>query len=435
MNLRSLSLLIFGYTCVEGLVVNILYPATWPFLVKDVFILVAYGQLLSQSHLSSGSLRRLTAPMVGFMVILGLFLLVPSPAVTLFGRLVALKQRLFYIPLMYVGYHAIRNDDDIVDLMKVMAWTAIPTALFGIYLFFTGPMGLAQLGANYSAIITSTAGAAGESFWRVPGTFTSPGQFGLYLFATGAMLSAMLFVPGAPARFRQLIIVACVLLTGALLVCGSRTPLLLWGGASLVMLAATGRLAGIAMWGAGAYGVLSVAFIYFGAGVRDRVGSIASWEHVERFRTTYFGQLFLPLLLQSPLGFGLGRATLAARHFSDWNQLMLMESYFGVLVAETGILGLGAFVWLVIAALGLVWSCWRRMQSSPYAIPFFASAGVFLLVAALLPVNTAIDSAPGNLYFWFFLGFAIKLHDMDLALRSAPQPGLRSLPAPNYAHR
>lgn len=435
MNLRRLTLLIFGYTCIEGLVVNILYPATWSFLIKDVFILAAYGQLLSQPSQGSGSLKRLTAPMVGFMVILGLFLLVPSPAVTLFGRFVALKQRLFYIPLMYVGYHAIKTDDDIVDLMKLMAWTAIPTALFGIYLFFTGPQGLARIGANYSAYITSTAGAAGQSFWRVPGTFTSPGQFGLYLFATGAMLSSMLFVPGAPARFRQLMILACVLLTGALLVCGSRTPLLLWGGASLVMLAATGRLAGIGVWLAGAYGVVSIAFIYFGAGVRDRVGSIASWEHVERFRSTYFGQLFLPLLLQSPLGFGLGRATLAARHFSDWSQLMLMESYFGVLVAETGILGLGAFAWLLIAALGLVASCWRRMQSSPYAIPFFAAAGVFLLVAALMPVNTAIDSAPGNLYFWFFLGFAVKLHDMDVALRSASPAGRGDLAPALPAHR
>lgn len=429
MNLRSLTLLIFGYTCVEGLVVNILYPAIWPFLVKDVFIAIAYAQLLSQPMGTTGSVRRLTAPMVFFMVILGLFLLLPSPAVTLFGELVALKQRLFYIPLVFVGYHAIRNDDDIVALLKVMAWTAIPTALFGIYLFFSGPEGLARLGANYSAIISSTASESGVTFWRVPGTFTSPGQFGMYLFATGAILSSMLWVPGAPLHFRQLMFVSSVMLVVALLVCGSRTPLLMWGGSSLVVLWATGRLSGIGIWAAGAYGVMSLAFVYFGAGVRDRVGSIASWEHVERFRSTYFGQLFLPLLMQSPLGLGLGRATLAARHFSDWNRLMLMESYFGVLAAETGLLGLGAFVWVVVAALGLLASCWRRMKTSPYAIPFYAAAGVVLLIAALLPVNTGIDAAPGNLYFWFFLGFAVRLYDMDVAQRAGvTAPDVQPLP-------
>jgi hypothetical protein len=421
--------LIFAYTCIEGLVINIMYPNTLAFIFKDVAIAMAYLLIMTESGGSSGSLSKFATPAGVFAMVMVMFLAVPSPAVSFMGELVAIKQRLFYIPLMYVGYAFTRDDKRLFGLLNLMAWTAIPVAIFGIYLYFAGPSALQALGANYSATIHSTSGAAGIHFWRVPGTFTSPGQFGMYLLTMGVLLTGVLFSSVVAKRQRLVTIVALVLVIGALLVSGSRSPLLVMLGAIAISLTLTGRLTGIGTWATGLYAVMTVGFAYFGAGVQDRVGSIASWEHVARFNATYYGQLFLPLLQQSPMGFGLGIATIGARHFSDWDQMMLMESYFGIIAAETGFIGLLAFLWLFFSVIGSLFKARKIMKGSPRTDIWHALAMFIFATAMLSPVGTALDAAPGNLYFWFFLGVAMRLYDMERArLNPMSTPRSQSLP-------
>jgi hypothetical protein len=416
-----------AYTCVEGLVINILYPNTLPFIFKDFAIVAAYLALMTDQRGGSGSLSKLTPAFFGFALITLLFLFMPSPVSPL-GMLVAVKQRLLYIPLMYVGYHYLREDRDYFGLVRLMAITSIPVSLFGIYLYFVGPVGLTSIGAKYSAIIGSGAGSHGQQFWRVPSTFTSPGQFGIFLLANGAVFVGVLFGKSANKKLRTLTIVALVVLMAALLVSGSRTPLLLLLMIAALILIMTGRLGGIGIAAAGAYAVFAVAFSYFGGGVEDRVGSIASWEHVERFRDTYFGQLFLKFLQQSPMGFGLGRATLGARHFNQWQNVMLVESYFGIIAAEMGVLGLAIFGWLIAAVVSLLWKMRRVMSSSPFEVNWLSIALFVASTAAMLPIGTPIDASPGNLYFWFFLGILVKMYDQQLLRGRAAAP----MPATAY---
>ncbi len=415
-SVRFLTYLIFAYTTVEGLVINVMYPNTLPFIFKDFAIAAAYFALATEAKGSSGSLSKLSLPAMVFGGVTCFYLLLPSQ-VSLLGELVAVKQRLFYIPLAWVAYHFLRDERDFLGLMKAMAWTAIPASIFGIYLYFVGPVGLTSLGANYSALIGSTSGEHHISFWRVPGTFTSPGQYGAFLLFNAVLFVGVLFEKGADRSQRVLTLVALIAALGALLVSGSRSPLLLFVMCSVGLLAVTGKLKGIGVWAGGLYGVLTMGFTYFGGGVQDRVGSIASWDNVERFNDTYFGQLFWPLLFQEPMGFGLGRATIGARHFTDWANIMLVESYFGIIVAETGVIGLAAFAWLTAAVIVAIVRCRSAMRDAPTKVLWWASALLVLTSALLLPVSTGLDAAPGNLYFWFFLGAAIKMHDLEVARR------------------
>lgn len=433
-NLRTLSYLIFIYTCIEGLVVNILYPSTLPFIFKDVAIIAAYLVLLmNDTGTGSGSLRKVTPAIVAFSLLTLLFLVMPSPIST-FGMLVAVKQRLLYIPLVYIGYHFLRDERDYFGLMRVIAITAIPVSLFGVYLYFTGPSGLTSIGAKYSAIIGSTAGSHGIAFWRVPSTFNSPGQFGCFLLANGAAMLGVLFGVGASGRLRTITMIAMVVVLVALMVSGSRTPLLMLVAVAALLLIMTGRLGGIGMAAAGGYVIFAVAFSYFGGGIEDRVGSIASWEHVERFKTTYFGQLFLQFLGQSPMGFGLGRATIGARHFTQWQNVMLVESYFGIIAAEMGILGLAVFSWMITAVVRLLIKMRKAMGSSPLYVNWLSLVLLLLLLIALLPIGTPIDSTPGNLYFWFFLGMVVKMYDIRAAITPARMAAseANSVAAPGY---
>src|SRR5262245_39889849 len=149
---RRLVHLAFIYTCIEGFVVNMTYPNVLAYVVKDVLILVIYVSLLTERKQPAFALRRLTAPLVGFAAVMAFFLVMPTP-VTLLAQFVALKQRLFYIPLMYVGYAYTRTEENAYRLVRLIAWTAIPTSLFGIYLFFAGPSAMRALGGTYSAVV------------------------------------------------------------------------------------------------------------------------------------------------------------------------------------------------------------------------------------------------------------------------------------------
>jgi hypothetical protein len=175
----------------------------------------------------------------------------------------------------------------------------------------------------------------------------------------------------------------------------------------------SGRLGRGAVWALLLYGVMAYGFVVFGPGVADRIGSIASVENLERFERTYFGQLFLPSLFEYPLGRGLGLATIGARHFAELYQVVLVESYLGILAVESGWPGLLAFVGVEVAILMVIVKHYRLMARSPYALVWLALAAYVGLTLAILPVSTGIDHAPSNFYFWFAVGALIRLVELE----------------------
>jgi hypothetical protein len=113
------------------------------------------------------------------------------------------------------------------------------------------------------------------------------------------------------------------------------------------------------------------------------------------------------------MGLGLGMATIGARHFSELKEVILVESYLGILTVETGILGLFAGIFLAIAIIRVVFRWKRYIADSDFAISGYAFLVYVLFTVLILPVSTCIDSAPSNLYFWFSLGAAMKIADLN----------------------
>jgi hypothetical protein len=409
--MRRVVLAIFIYCGFEGLVVNLFYPNPLAYLPKDFMIAILYVGLLSGTTPSIGSLSRFSGPAVVFALVCFMSVAIPSN-ITLLGLGVALKQKLFYIPLMYVGYHYMRGDADLARLLRVIAWFAIPVGLFGVYLYFGGPYTLKDIGAEYSHTFFSTSGQAGISFYRVPGTFNSPGQYGSFLMHTGTYLIGFLLVQQLRPRDRYLAVAAMACILPALLVSGSRSPqllLLVFAGVLALQSRQVGRIGLLAALG---YFILVFSFDYFGAGVSDRTGSTFSQENWDRFTGTFFGQLFLPAIMQNPLGRGLGRATIGARHFME-DQVELVESYLGLLATEMGLLGVVSFLVLaVVIGVQLVRS--RAWIKNTPAAPIWNAAFLLLMSTLLLTTNsTGLDSIPGNQFFWFFLGVAMKMVDIQ----------------------
>ncbi|MCC7186317.1 MAG: hypothetical protein IT185_08765 [Acidobacteria bacterium] len=409
---RRLVIAVFLYTCIEGLVVNLFYPNPLAYLPKDAMIAVLYLGLMS-SQANAASMAQFKGPFTIFAAICILFVAMPTP-VSLLGIAVALKQRLYYIPLMFVGYHYMRGEADLVRLLRAIAWSAIPVCLFGIYLFFGGPYALKEIGAEYSHVFYSTTGAtSGQSFYRVPGTFNSPGQFGGYLYMVAVYMVAFLLVKGLSPKDRRMILLVLVLLLPTMLVTGSRTPLLLFLVLSGLVAVLSKQLPRFGVAGAVGYFVMIIALDYFGGGVADRMQSTFSQDNVSRFTGTFFGQLWFSQLLADPVGGGLGVATIGARHFSPPGTVRLVESYIGIIVTEMGMLGLMGFLALAVPMGAYLVRSRPWMKNSP-AQPIWVAGFLQLMFILLLTMNgNTIDSIPGNLYFWFFFGVMVKMVDLE----------------------
>lgn len=415
---RRLLYFVLLYTSVEGLVINMTFPSKLGYIVKDiVLVLAATTLLLDNNGRRFGSLGRLTLPLMLFAFVQMSYLLLPIGELPLLARLVGLKMRLLYILTMLLAYRFIRSTDDVYRVVFVLAISAIPVALFGVYLFFAGPDALRRIGGTYSAVVTSTTG-----FWRVPGTFNSPGQFGLYLLFNAQVTLGLLLMPNLQTRVRGILWASLAVVILATLVSGSRTPLVLMVAGTAIVLVGTGRTGRIVTIGATAYMVLALGFTLFGGGVADRVGSIVSVEHIQRFNQTYFGQLFLPRVFETPMGIGLGAATIGARHFSEFHEVLLVESYFGVVAIETGFLGLLTILMVSAAALAYLFRARLLMRNAVAGPVWFAFAAFATIVLLLGPVSTPLDVAPGNVYFWFSLGVAAKLYDLEREARAAALP-------------
>lgn len=407
---RRLVYAIFLYTCIEGLVVNLFYPNPFAYLPKDAMIAMLYLGLMGRTN-QSGSIAKFTMPLAFFAIVCFMFVAMPTPVAPL-GLAVALKQRLFYIPLMFAGYYFLRGDADLARLLRVIAWSSIPVSLFGIYLFFGGPSALKEMGGNYSHVFFSTSGAGGVSFYRVPGTFNSPGQYGAYLYMVATLMIGFLLVSGLSPKDRRMIFLALACLVPAMLVSGSRAPLLLFfvqAGLIAMMsrqLSRAGLAAGIG------YLLVILSLEFFGVGVADRMASTISQENFERFSNTFFGQLWLRPILANPLGEGLAVATIGARHFSQAS-VRLVESYLGVLGTEMGVMGVVAFLGLAVP-IAIYMSQARAWMRNAASHSIWIALFLQTMFTILLTTNsTGLDTIPANLYFWFFLGVAVKMVDLE----------------------
>lgn len=410
------------YTCVEGLVINVTYPSKLGFVIKDAALVLAYLMLFSNNQGQGfGALSRLNAPLTMFAGVSTLYLMAPI-GLELLARSVGWKMRLLYIPVMFMAYRYVRSFDDYRRLAMILIYAAVPVSIFGIYLYFAGPAFLRSIGGTYSAVVYSTTG-----FWRVPGTFTSPGQYGLYLTFNALLCLSLLIWGKSKLRDRIVIWASLGVSVVAMLASGSRTPIVLvaaCAGLTIVSLRRVGRLFSISVL---LYAVFAVGFATLGAGVSDRVDSIASAEHINRFQSTYFGQLFLPQVMNQPMGMGLGIATIGARHFTEFKQIVFIESYFGLMGIEMGVLGLAAILWLSAAVVLGLWRQRPMMKASgDSAAPWHVMALFACMVVALLPVGTPLDAAPGNVYFWLALGLCAKLYDLERWRRAQ---GLGAIPA------
>jgi len=372
-----------------------------------------------------------------------------SPSL-LYGLLGA-KMYFFYIPLMWVGYALLKEEKDIRTFLYINLGLAGVIALLGSVQAIVGPgfLNPAELAPDIRMLSTleRVSPITGQVVYRPTSVFVSDGRFAWYLllmWVLGFGAAGYMLLRGMTGR--RLVLLAIGLVTASIVLSGARATLLYTMGSALVMAAAF-------LWGApwkwgqafrtvrairrafllAAVGVLVLLVLYPEAvGARwafysetmspDSPKSEVGWRTwgypIKNLEQAFAHEHWM-------YGYGIGTASLGVQYVSRWlgekPPEIGVESGFGTLIVEMGILGLVLWLAWVCAALRAGWQVVRGLRGTvffPVAFAIFWFALLLLLPFTYMGIQP-YQNFVMNAYLWLLLGVLFRL-----PLLLAKQPGI-----------
>jgi hypothetical protein len=373
--------------------------------------------------------------------------------------LLGLKLYFYYVPLLFIGYALFESEADLRRFFSFSALLVLAIGGLGIAQSILGPTFLnpAVLGEDIRGVSTlyRIAPLSGALAYRPNSVFVSSGRFANYM-----ILSAMVGFGYAAylllrhRRGRTLAFAALTMATAAAIMTTSRGAFL-WTLGSL-FLGAVAFLWG-APWRQGevirTLRALQRTVLFAGLAL---VGILLSYPEALLSRLAVYSETLSPSSSASelthrawdyplrnflmafdyprwPYGYGIGTASLGLQYISRILHIPAMgigvESGYGGLVVELGVLGL--VLWIVWTA-ALVFSAWgvvRKLRGSPwFPLAFMIFWYSFLL---LFPITftsfAAYQDFVLNAYLWLLVGILFRLPQMarSAQLQAADRPQVR----------
>jgi len=379
----------------------------------------------------------------------------PNSPHILYG-LLGFKVYFYYVPLIFVGYALIRDDE---DLRKFLVLNGFLAAIIG-------GIGIVQAIAGNSFLNPSTLAPelrelgnlqkmtplTNQMFTLPDSVFVSSGRFSLYLtvaviLTVGTAGYLLLYTK----RSRKLIYIVFAIVATATLLSGSRSAAVSAVTSALVLLVGF-------LWGApwrwrhanrltkairrtfifGSLGLAGLLLIFpEEAGSRiafyTETLSPSSSAYQGSYRTWDYPIRNLELAFTNPnwvLGNGIGTASLGnqyvARAIGGQPPNISVEEGFGTMIVEMGILA--PFLWVLCSVVLLV-SCWRVVrslrQTRYFPIGFAIFWYTFLL---LLPLTfgslNSYQNYINNAYMWLMVGVLFRIGTLRMNQNVPEQPGI-----------
>jgi len=413
---------------------------------KDFLVGVAYISFLI-------AMRRHTVKLFRppFLVALSLFVWIgvvqmfnPNSASFVYG-LLGIKLYFYYMPLMFLGYGIIETEEDLRRFLVANVGLAGIIALLGIIqsivgLTFLNPRVLApdlELLGN----LTRKAPISGILVPRPTSVFVSDGRFASYMvlmFIIGAGAAGYLLMRTRKGRLVVFLSIALSAVGGVM--SGSRGAFIYIAGSAVVMAAAM-------VWGAPwrwreghrlirviqrsamlTAGGLILVLLFYPEAIKARWAfysetlSPDSATYELGFRAWQYPLSNLLAAFDDPhwvVGHGIGAASLGVQYVTRILGVpppeVGVESGFGVVILELGILGL--FLW-VVWTTEVVFDCWsvvRKLKETPYFPVAFA---ILWFTFILLFLDTfggfqAFENYINNAYLWLLLGILFRLPSLS----------------------
>jgi hypothetical protein len=424
------------------------------YFAKDVLLLVVYLSFFAAYRRKDKDLQTFRPPFLLVLVVFGWFglLQVFNPASTsFFYGLLGMKLYFYYMPLVLVGYALINSEAELRHFFYVNLGLMLVIATLGIVQSVAGPRFLSPavlaedirlLGETYRV-----APITGVTVYRPTSVFVSTGRF------ADMLIVAWMFVLGFSGylllrhrRGRLFAFLALSVAAAACVMCASR-GLFMWSlGSALVSIIAF-------IWGAPwrqgearrairiaqrtvlgvALALVVLVFLY----PEPFVNRLAVYsetldprspanEVLHRTRDYPLANFLGAFDYERwPYGYGIGTVSLGGQYVSRFFHvrppIIGLESGFGCLVLELGIVGF--ILWLVMgkAVLFSAWKVVRGLKGSPwFPLAFMIFWYAFLL---LLPLTyegmQAYEDFVLNAYLWLSLGILFRLPKLALSSQFA----------------
>jgi hypothetical protein len=355
--------------------------------------------------------------------------------------ILGLKLYFYYAPLIYLGYAIVENEEDLrrflvfnVGLAGVIALLGVIQSIVGLK--FLNPTDLAPEIAGLGNL-TRYAPISGAVVSRPTSVFVSDGRFAAYMvlmFIVG--LGTMGYLLLRSRKGRGIVSVSVGLTAVAGIMSGSRGAFLYVAGSAVIVSAGM-------IWGApwrwrqghrlvralqrsAIFVVLGVVFVF----LVFPEAILARWSFYSETlspnsaayelgnRTWDYPIMNLKASFDDPhwaLGNGIGTASLGVQYVTSIMHVpglrIGVESGYGTLVLELGIVGLLLwFVWTITVVL-CSWGVARKLKQTPYfpiavAITWFA---FLLLVLDTFGGFQAFENYINSAYLWLLLGILFRL--------------------------
>jgi len=425
------------------------------YFAKDVLVAVVYLSFFMAYRRKDKDLQTFRPPFLMVLVVFAWFGLLQmfNPASTsIFYGILGMKLYFYYMPLMVLGYAFVNSEADLrrffyvsLGLMVVITALGIVQSILG-HTFLNPEVPADDL--RELSTLYREAPISGVIVYRPTSVFVSAGRYAdLLLVAWMSVFGFSGYLLLRHRRGRMFAFITLGVTAAACLLCGARGVFMWTLGSSLVGSAAfvwgapwrqgEARRVLRTLFRAGLGIALAVAALLatYPKALLDRLAvysetldprSSAS-ELIHRTRdypmANFLGAFSFP---RWPYGYGIGAVSLGgqyvARIFHVLPPVGGVESGFGNIVVEMGIVGLILWFVMSIAVVVSAWRVVRKLKGSPwFPLAFMIFWYVFLL---LLPFTyqgiQAYEDFVLNAYAWILLGILFRLPKLALSAQFAP---------------
>lgn len=444
------------------------------YFAKDILTAVVYLSFFLAYRRRDKGLEIIRPPFLAPLLVLVWFgaLQIFNPgSTTIFFGLMGMKLYFYYVPLFLIGYSLINSETDLRKFFYFNLGLMGVIAILGIVQSVVGPSFLNPAApAEDIRLLSQTyreAPISGVMVYRPTSVFVSTGRFGNMLVVSWMIVfgfSGYLLMRFRKGRIYAFLGVA--LIAAGCVMCASRGVFMWTLGSSIVGGAAF-------LWGApwrqgearrilktlqrAAMGIalgMALLFWIFPEGFTNRLKVYSETldprspanELLHRTRD-YPWANFMGAFESSrwPYGFGIGTASLGGQYVTRIFQVAAptetVESGFGCLVLELGIVGLVLWFVMTGAVLFSAWKVVRKLRGSPwFPLGFMIFWYAFLL---FLPFTfqgmQAYQDFVLNAYVWLLLGILFRLPKLAVTAQAASTAKAAAARAPlvtpaPYAH-
>jgi hypothetical protein len=418
------------------------------YFAKDALAAVVYlSYFLAWRRKQLEGFRAPFQPIILIFVWFG-FLQVFNPASphVIFGFL-GMKLFFYYVPLMLVGYALVDSEKELRRFFLINLIPIVFVAALGIAQSILGPTFLnpavVQEEIREMSTLYRVAPISGVLVYRPSSVFVSTGRY--VDFLNVSFLLALGFLAYTLLRYqkgRRLAFISVLMISAAILLCASRGAFV-WGIINVIVIAVAcfwgspwhnqevvRILRAIFRVGLGIAMAVALLFFLFPDALLGRLAlyeetlspNSAASELTHRVRD-YPLRNFMNAFNYDrwPYGYGIGTTALGTQYvtriFGVKPLGVGVESGFGALIIEMGIVGL--VLWLLMG-LWIVTSTWKvvlKLRGSPwFPVGFVIYWFLFLMLFPnMIGGIQSYEDFILNAYFWFLLGVLFRLPHIKMS--------------------